>query len=64
MTSVSPSNYDLFLIVLVKIGFGVLRSRPEVRSCGGEVSCGVTGGMELSGDPELVKSGVEAEIRS
>ena len=24
------------------MGFGVLRSRPEVRSCGGEGSCGVT----------------------
>ena len=34
----------------VKMGFGVLRSRLEVRSCGGEGSCGVTGeyGVEWS----------------
>ena len=49
------------------MGFGVLRSRLEVRSYGGEGSCGVTevkgvaellGSTELSGDPEL--SGVRS----
>ena len=33
---------NIFLL-LVKIGFGVLRGRPEVRGCGGEGSYGVTG---------------------
>ena len=44
---------------LVKMGFGGLRSRPEVQSCGGEGSygvtweCGVGGVAELGGVVEL-----------